>query len=60
MGTEMCRGVRGCSTSANFTLRLFMMPVPAQAIEHLSGQIALLQKNQSQVFGERGIGCRGD
>ncbi len=31
--------------------------VPAQAIEHLGGQIALLQKCQGQVFGERGIGC---
>ena len=59
MGTEMCRGVRGCSTTANFTLRLFMTAaVPAQAIEHLSGQITLLQKNQSKIFGERGIGCR--
>ena len=26
MGMEMCRGVRGCSTSASLTLRLFMMP----------------------------------
>ena len=31
--------------------------VPAQAIEGLGGQITLLQQGQSQIFGERGIGC---
>ena len=34
--------------------------VAAQAIERLGGQIALLQKCQGQVFGERGIGCGDD
>jgi hypothetical protein len=36
---------------------LHQAAVLAELIERLSRQIAALQQDQGQVFGERGIGC---